>query len=202
MASVRAVENNVDPNSSKLTEAVARGLYKLMAYKDEYEVARLYTNGRWLESIKRQFSGNFKVKFHMAPPLLSKRDPYSGQLRKMEFGPWMYHALALLARFRGLRGGRFDIFGYTEERRKERALIGEYRARIEKVMEALKGDNLETAVEIAKVPELIRGYGHVKEGNIELAEQRWSQLEQQFNQPKRPDPEVKTEKRRAVAETV
>ncbi len=199
---VQLAEQLVDANSSKLTEAVARGLYKLMAYKDEYEVARLYTNGRWLDSIKRQFSGNFRVKFHMAPPLLSKRDPHSGHPRKMTFGPWMYHVLALLTRFRGLRGSKFDVFGYTDERRKERALIDEYRTRIEKTIDAITADNFEIAVEIAGAAELIRGYGHIKHGNIEVAETRWLQLEQQFQQADRADRVPDTTKPRAVAEAV
>ncbi|MET0085765.1 MAG: indolepyruvate ferredoxin oxidoreductase family protein [Sedimenticola sp.] len=177
---VRSAEEELDTDSNKLTEAVARGLYKLMAYKDEYEIARLYTNGRWLDSIKSKFSGDFKVKFHMAPRLLAKRDPHSGRTRKMEFGPWMYHVLSLLWRLRGLRGGAFDIFGYSKERRKERALIGEYRKRIDEILNDLNSDNLEAAIEIANVPSMIRGFGPVKEESLKLAEIRWSDLERQF----------------------
>jgi indolepyruvate ferredoxin oxidoreductase len=180
---VFSTEDKVVSGSTKLSEAVARGLYKLMAYKDEYEVARLYTNGKWLESIKEKFTGDFKVKFHMAPPLISKRDPVTGHLRKMEFGSWMYYPLSLMFRLRGLRGSALDIFGYSEERRKERALIVEYRTRIDKVLAGLTPDNLDIAHEIASVPDLIRGFGHVKEENIEVAEERWSVLEQRFADP-------------------
>jgi indolepyruvate ferredoxin oxidoreductase len=182
---VRQAETAVQPNSTALTETVTRGLYKLMAYKDEYEVARLYTDGAWLANIKRQFQGDFKLKFHMAPPLLSKRDPQTGHLKKREFGPWMYGALKLLSRFKRLRGTKLDVFGYSEERKQERALIVEYRNRIEQLIAKLNADNLRTAIDIAAVPLEIKGFGHVKEKNLAQANERWAMLEERFNNPAR-----------------
>ncbi len=180
---VQVAEESVRPGSTTLTEAVARSLYKVMAYKDEYEVARLYTDGAWLANIKRQFTGDFQLKFHMAPPLISKRDPETGNLKKREFGPWMYKALEIVSRFKHLRGSALDPFGYSAERRQERALIDDYRKRIEKVIALLRVENLNTAVEIASVPLEIKGFGHVKETNLELAQQRWQLLEERFNNP-------------------
>ncbi|NVK40916.1 MAG: indolepyruvate ferredoxin oxidoreductase family protein, partial [Oceanospirillaceae bacterium] len=182
---VRKAETAIKADSNELTEAVARNLYKLMAYKDEYEVARLYTDGTWLAAVERQFKGDFKLKFHMAPPLISKRDPDTGRLQKREFGPWMYRALKLLSRFKGLRGTRLDPFGYSEERRQERALIGKYQQRIEQLIAGLSADNLATARDIASVPEQIRGFGHVKERNLALAQERWTLLQERFDNPAR-----------------
>jgi indolepyruvate ferredoxin oxidoreductase len=115
---------------------VARYLFKLMAYKDEYEVARLHTDTAFLEKINGMFEGDFKLNYHMAPPLIAKKNA-KGELIKQPFGPAMMTAFKLLARLKGLRGGAFDIFGKTEERKTERALIGEYRASIEEVLKSL-----------------------------------------------------------------
>jgi len=147
---------------NKLTTAVARSLFKLMAYKDEYEVARLYTDGRFVEQLKTQFEGDFSLKFNMAPPLFAKKDG-KGQLVKAEFGSWMWSAFKLLAKLKGLRGGAFDVFGYTAERKMERGLIAEYRAMVEGLLPALDAMSHATAVELAALPEQIRGFGHVKE---------------------------------------
>lgn len=187
---VRNAERTLKSDSTALTEAVTRSLYKLMAYKDEYEVARLYTDGAWLANIKRQFQGDFKIKFHMAPPLISKRDPQTGHLKKREFGPWMYNALKFLSRFKNLRGSKLDVFGYSEERKQERALIVEYRNKIEKLITSLSADNLQAAIAIAAVPQEIKGFGHVKEGNLADARQRWTVLEDRFNNPARHIPSV------------
>lgn len=182
---VREAEASLGSGNNALTEAVARNLYKVMAYKDEYEVARLYTDGAWLANIKRQFTGDFKLKFHMAPPLISKRDPRTGHPQKREFGPWMYKAMEMLARFKGLRGSKLDPFGYTEERRQERALIDQYRSHIEHILKGLNGDNLATAVEIAEVPKHIKGFGHIKERNLDQAQERWTLLMARFDNPAR-----------------
>jgi len=147
---------------NKLTLAVAKSLFKLMAYKDEYEVARLYTDGRFVEQVKAQFDGEVKLKFNLAPPLFAKKDA-KGQLMKAEFGGWMWGVFKLLARLKGLRGGAFDVFGYTAERRMERALILEYRGMVEGMLTALDAESHATAVELASLPEQIRGFGHVKE---------------------------------------
>jgi len=170
---VRAVEAPL--NSKKLSEAVARYLFKLMAYKDEYEVARLHTETGFLEKIATQFEGDYTVAYHLAPPLTAKRDD-KGELVKQRFGPWMQTAFRLLARMKGLRGGPFDVFGRTEERRTERALIGEYRASIDEVLQTLNAANLAQAVEIARIPEEIRGYGHVKERHLAAARPKWAAL--------------------------
>jgi len=147
---------------SKLSMAVAKSYFKLMAYKDEYEVARLYTDGRFVEQLKSQFEGDVKLKFNLAPPLFAKKDA-KGHLVKAEFGSWMLGAFKLLAKLKGLRGGAFDLFGYTAERKMERALIAEYRGMIEGVLRSLDASTYATAVELAALPEQIRGFGHVKE---------------------------------------
>jgi indolepyruvate ferredoxin oxidoreductase len=151
----------------KLSTAVAKYYFKLMAYKDEYEVARLYTDGRFVEQLQSQFEGNFSVKFNLAPPMFSKKDA-KGHLVKAEFGSWMWNAFKVLAKFKGLRGGKLDIFGYTEERKMERALIVEYRDMVEELIGKLSAENHAIAVELASLPEQIRGFGHVKENNVSV----------------------------------
>ncbi len=160
-----------------LAEAVARNLFKLMAYKDEYEVARLYTDPAFKAKIDGMFEGDFQLKFHLAPPATAKRNA-KGELQKQTFGPWMQKAFGVLARFKGLRGTAWDVFGKTEERRTERALIGEYRNLVEQVLQGLSADKPALAVDIATVPDSIRGYGHVKERNLAAARARWASLQQ------------------------
>jgi indolepyruvate ferredoxin oxidoreductase len=155
-------------SGEKLSEAVAKYLYKLMAYKDEYEVARLYTDPAFKAKLDAQFEPGYSLKFYLAPPLLSKKND-KGELIKQTYGPWMMKAFAVLAKMKGLRGTVFDVFGKTEERRMERGLILEYRARIEALLPSLASANYKTAVNIACVPEEIRGYGHVKERNVKIA---------------------------------
>jgi indolepyruvate ferredoxin oxidoreductase len=147
---------------NKLSMAVAKSYAKLMAYKDEYEVARLYTDGRFVEQLQSQFEGTFSVKFNLAPPLFAKKDA-KGHLVKAEFGSWMWGAFKLLAKLKGLRGTAFDVFGYTAERKMERALVREYRDMIEALLPSLDAANHADAVELAALPEQIRGFGHVKE---------------------------------------
>jgi indolepyruvate ferredoxin oxidoreductase len=147
---------------NRLSMAVAKSLFKLMAYKDEYEVARLYTDGRFVEQLKAQFEGDFSVKFNLAPPLFSKKDA-KGHLVKAEYGSWMWKAFSVLAKMKGLRGGAFDVFGRTEERKMERALIGEYRQMVAELLAGMNAANYDQAVSIAALPEKIRGFGHVKE---------------------------------------
>lgn len=159
----------------KLTMAVARNLSKLMAYKDEYEVARLYTDGRFVEQLKQQFEGDFSLSFNLAPPLFSKKDA-QGRLVKAKYGSWMMSAFKLLAKFKGLRGGSFDVFGYTEERKTERRLIAEYRTTVTSLLDGLNADKLALAVEIAQLPEQIRGYGHVKDKALAQARSKQDEL--------------------------
>ena len=160
---------------TRLSEAVANGLFKLMAYKDEYEVARLHTQTGFLERIAEQFEGDFRVHYHLAPPLLARRND-KGQLLKRRYGPAMRHGFALLAKLKGLRGTALDVFGYTEERRAERALIGEYMALIEQQLGTLSAGTHARAVAIARVAEDIKGFGHVKARNLEAARLKWQDL--------------------------
>ena len=159
---VRGVEQQKTPAFTSLTQAVARYAFKLMAYKDEYEVARLYTSGDFEKRIRETFEGDYKIHFHLAPPLLAKKDA-DGHLRKAEYGPWVFKAFRVLARLKGLRGGAFDVFGYTAERKMERQLIADYFRQIDELLAGLDNENHALAVDIASVPEHIRGYGHVKE---------------------------------------
>jgi len=163
---VRSREANTVKGSEKLTAAVARYLFKLMAYKDEYAVDRLYSDGAFAKSVAAKFKGDYQIHHHLAPPVLARRDPETGHLQKQEYGPWMMQAFSVLAKLKGLRGTPFDPFGRTEERRMERQLITDYRDTLSVVLSGLKPANLDLAVEIASVPEGIRGYGHVKERHV------------------------------------
>ena len=152
-----------------MAESVAQNLFKLMAYKDEYEVARLYAGESFQANLAKQFQGDLKLKFHLAPPLISRRDPDTGHLIKREYGSWMMTAFKLLAKMKGLRGGTFDIFGRTEERRAERAAIPAYRATIEALLADLSPENHALGVQISNIPAQIRGYGHIKERSQKAA---------------------------------
>ncbi len=174
---VRRREKTVTGAEGPLSEAVARYLFKLMAYKDEYEVARLYTDGSFRRQLAETFDGDGRMTFHLSPPLLARKDPHTGEPAKMAFGPWMMAAFGVLAKFRGLRGTALDPFGYTAERRTERALIEEYRRHVEAALATLTRDGHARAVAIAEVPEQIRGYGPVKERSIEAARRTWQDLE-------------------------
>ncbi|MEQ8968656.1 MAG: indolepyruvate ferredoxin oxidoreductase family protein [Azospirillaceae bacterium] len=169
-----------------LTEAVARSAFKLMSYKDEYEVARLFTDGSFARQIREQFSGDPKLKFHMAPPLIADRDPTTGHLKKATFGPWMMPAFRVLATLKRLRGTKLDIFGYSAERRMERRLIEEYRETVEILLAGLTAANRDLAVEIAALPMEMRGFGHVKEANVERAKAREAELLARFRHPPEP----------------
>lgn len=174
---VRAAEQPL--GKTTLTETVAKGLFRLMAYKDEYEVARLHAETGFREQVAAQFEGDFKVHYHLAPPLIAKHND-KGELVKQKFGPWTYQLFRVLARFKGLRGTALDIFGRTEERRTERALIEEYRKTVEELVAGLQAGNHALAVEIAGLPEKIRGYGHVKARNLAATRPQWDALLQQW----------------------
>jgi indolepyruvate ferredoxin oxidoreductase len=178
---VRAEEAKLG-KGSRLAESVARYFYKLMAYKDEYEVARLHTDPAFKAKIAGMFEGDIKLKFHLAPPLLAKHDK-EGRALKKEYGAWMMGAFGVLAKLKGLRGTPFDVFGYTAERRTERALIGEYRRTVEALLPGLTPENLAQAVAIASIPEDIRGYGHVKERHLKAAKQKEAALVAAFHTP-------------------
>jgi indolepyruvate ferredoxin oxidoreductase len=163
-------------NSSKLTEAVARYYAKLLAYKDEYEVARLHCGGEMRKKIEGMFEGDYKVVYHLAPPLFAKTDPLTGEPKKIKFGPWMGAIFRVLAALKGLRGTSFDVFSYTAERRMERALIAEYEADVEKLLAKLSTGNHSLAVQIASIPEEIRGFGHIKTRNVATARKKRTEL--------------------------
>ncbi|OYZ01850.1 MAG: indolepyruvate ferredoxin oxidoreductase [Polaromonas sp. 28-63-22] len=177
---VRGVEAPL--GKTALTEAVARYFFKLMAYKDEYEVARLHTDTAFLGKVNAMFEGDFKLHYHLAPPLIAPKND-KGELQKRPFGPWMLTAFKLLARLKGLRGTPLDVLGRTEERRTERALIAQYRASIDEVLVGLTPANHAVAVEIARIPELIKGYGHVKARHLAAARPQWTDLMARFRQP-------------------
>ncbi len=161
--------------TSLLAAAVARYYFKLLAYKDEYEVTRLHSDGEFLKKISQQFEGDWKLNFHLAPPLFSRRDS-QGHLIKKSYGPGMLKAFGVLARLKGLRGTPLDVFGYTAERRAERALIQQYRDNILGILPGLNAGNLQRAVELASLPEDIRGYGHVKEAAMARVAERRERL--------------------------
>ncbi|MGO4259563.1 indolepyruvate ferredoxin oxidoreductase family protein [Lysobacter sp. TAB13] len=184
VAKVREAEQSKAPGSTDLAEAVARYFFKLMAYKDEYEVARLYTSGEFQRKLEQQFDGDYKLKFHLAPPLLAKKDA-QGRLIKQEFGPWVFTAFKWMAKLRKLRGGKLDIFGYTEERKMERQLIADYEQTVGGLLASLDGGNVDLAAEIASIPEHIRGYGHVKEDHLHKAKAREAELIKEFGNPLR-----------------
>ncbi|MDH3738161.1 MAG: indolepyruvate ferredoxin oxidoreductase family protein, partial [Alphaproteobacteria bacterium] len=165
----RAAEAERTPGQVGFAEAVARYAYKVMAYKDEYEVARLYSNAAFAQRLSDQFEGDYKLQIHLAPPLLTRRDRDTGLPAKRTFGPWMLKAMRVLAKFKFLRGTKLDVFGYSQERRAERQLIADYTATVNQLIEGLRRDNHALAVEIASVPERIRGYGYIKERNLEEA---------------------------------
>jgi len=176
---VRKVESD-RLQSSKLAEAVARNYFRLLAYKDEYEVARLHSDPAFRARIAAQFEGDYSLNFHLAPPLLSKIDPDTGHPRKKRYGPRMMTAFSILAKLKGLRGTPLDIFGRTAERRTERRLIAEYEGLVDELLAKLDRDNHAVALQLAALPAEIRGFGHVKESNLQTARVRWTELLARF----------------------
>ncbi len=174
------VEREVAFGHEELTEAVARSYYKLLAYKDEYEVARLYTSCAFAKALHEQFEGDFRVEIELAPPLWARRDPATGRPRKHAYGPWMLGAMKLLAHLKGLRGSMFDPFGHTRERRMERRLIAEYEQTLDRLLAELSPENHGVAVEIASLPLEIRGYDLVKRESVERARDRQATLLEQY----------------------
>ncbi|MNC04690.1 indolepyruvate ferredoxin oxidoreductase [compost metagenome] len=177
---VRDVEQGLFPGKTALTSAVAKYYFKVLAIKDEYEVARLHTEAGFLEKMQQQFEGDYKLVFNMAPPIFSKRDPLTGELRKSEYGQWIVPLMRGLAKLRFLRGTPLDVFGYTQERRIERELITRYEQNVEKCLTALqefKGSaQYEAAIALASLPENIRGYGHVREKSMAAAKLKEQEL--------------------------
>jgi indolepyruvate ferredoxin oxidoreductase len=174
---VRQEEKTKTPESNfEFTEAVAKNLFKLMAYKDEYEVARLYTDGTFIKSIEKKFEGDYHLNFHLADPLLSSRDARTGELKKRRYPQFTLSIFSVLAKMKKLRGTRWDIFSYTQERKQEVQLIAEYRELIETLCRTLNSQRYSDAVDLAQPAKFVRGYGHVKQASIdaykaELAQQ-------------------------------
>jgi indolepyruvate ferredoxin oxidoreductase len=168
---VRAAEGKAVPGSTALTEAVARYYFKLMAIKDEYEVARLYTSGEFEKRLAETFEGDYALTFYLAPPMWVKADPMTGEIKKRKYGAWMLNAFRVLAKLKTLRGTALDPFSYQAERKAERQLIADYEKLIGEVLAKLAPHNLALAVELAQVPEHIRGYGHVKQRHLRQAKE-------------------------------
>ena len=175
---VRAAETAL--HHTQLTDAVARNLFKLMAYKDEYEVARLHTNPTFLQKVKDMFEGDYTLNYHLAPPLLAQRND-KGELTKQKFGPWMQMGFQCLKHLKVLRGTVWDVFGYTEERRMERALIDQYIDTLDMVVAKLDPHHHALAIELARIPEQIKGFGHVKARHVAAARQKWETLKAQWS---------------------
>ncbi|WP_343044650.1 indolepyruvate ferredoxin oxidoreductase family protein [Allomesorhizobium camelthorni] len=168
VTAVRKAEQAAVPGSTAVAEAVAKNLFKLMAIKDEYEVARLYTDGSFQRQLAAQFQDYDRLEFHLAPPIMGRRGA-DGRPRKSSFGPWMMKAFRLLSSLKGLRGSALDVFGYTAERRMERDLLARYEADVDRIARILTPAKMGAAAALASVPALIRGYGHVKQASVEKA---------------------------------
>jgi len=175
---VSAAERSVDASSTALAEAVARSYHKLLAFKDEYEVARLHAAPAFRKALRDTFADGGRLRFHFAPPFLASRDPVTGVPRKRALGEWIIPVLRVLARMRVLRGTRWDPFGYAAERRLERQLIHDYEVQLQELLTGLNRSRLPLAIQVAQLPEMIRGFGHVKARNVDLARERQKVLMQ------------------------
>jgi indolepyruvate ferredoxin oxidoreductase len=179
LLNVKKAEQKV--KGSGLAEIVAQSYFRLLAIKDEYEVARLYTDGNFEHRLKEQFEGDYKLQFHLAPPLLSKRDKHTGHLIKRAYGAWIFKAFKILSKFKGLRGTKFDIFSYLPERKAERKLLANFEAMLSnKILPNLSQQNIELACEIVRLSQDIRGFGHVKEANMRQTLIKQSELLEQY----------------------
>ena len=180
IARMRAAEASLGTSETSLTEAAVKSLFKLMAYKDEYEVARLFTDGAFDKQVAAAFEGDLKFEFHLAPPLLARKDPATGRPKKMSFGPWIKLIFRLLAKLKFLRGSILDPVGYSTERKMERMLISEYTAILEEVEAGLKPENRALATALLSVPEKIRGFGPVKARSVTAARAEGAALLSRF----------------------
>jgi len=187
---VRGAEATKTPGESALAEATARYYFKLLAVKDEYEVARLYAQTDFAERVAAQFEGDYALKFSAAPPIFAKPDPVTGVPRKRLYGPWLMSAFRVLAKMKRLRGTPLDVFGKTAERRRERELVSEYETLVGELLAKLAPHNHTLAVALARIPEEIRGYGHVKERHLSAAKKKEAELLEKFRaaQPAAPTP--------------
>ncbi len=176
-------EESKAPGMQGFAEAVARYYYKLLAYKDEYEVARLYSEAEFRKQLEQQFEGDYQIRFHMAPPIIGKKDNVTGLPVKSTFGPWMERMLPMLAKFKFLRGTPFDPFGRSDDRRMERKLIHQYEQIVNEIMSGLTADNHRLAIELVSYPEFIRGYGHIKRQHVEEIQPKVDDLLNAWRQP-------------------
>ncbi len=182
ISAVRDAEALAVPGSALVTEAATKNLFKLMAIKDEYEVARLYTDGSFAKQISKEFQSFDRLEFHLAPPILGRRGA-DGKPKKSSFGPWMMKGFRLLAALKGLRGTAFDVFGYSAERRFERELLAQYEQDLDLILGLLTPDKMEAAAALASVPSLIRGYGHVKRASADTASGERARLLKRLSDP-------------------
>ncbi len=169
--------------TANLTEAVARNYFKLLAYKDEYEIARLYSNGDFINNLKKQFAGPFKLNFHLAPPLLARKDPLTGHPIKRRFPGLTLQFFNLLARLKFVRGTQLDLFGHSPERKQERQLIADYENDLAQLLKSITADNYSTAIAIADLPEIVKGFGHIKIAHIQKYHERKKELLRKFHGP-------------------
>jgi indolepyruvate ferredoxin oxidoreductase len=182
VAAIRSAEDRAAKGSTVVTEAVARNLFKVMAIKDEYEVARLYTDGSFLKQLQGEFQSYDRLEFHLAPPILGRKSA-DGKPRKSRFGPWMMQSFKLLAGMKRLRGTALDVFGYTAERKLERRVLSDYEADLDRIEKALAPGKVEAAAALASVPAMIRGYGHVKHASIDRAAGERARLVERLSAP-------------------
>ena len=185
---VKEVERRIQPGSTALTDAVARSYFKLLAYKDEYEVARLHARTTFISDAKNEFEGKAKLKFYLSPPLFARVDPETGRPRKYEFGGWILPVFRALASMRFLRGTPIDPFGYSTERRSDRRLIAEYEKLFARILEELDPPRLELAIELARLPQSIRGYGPVKQAAMHSVEALQAELLDAWSRPEQVNP--------------
>ncbi|MEM7294933.1 MAG: DUF6537 domain-containing protein, partial [Pseudomonadota bacterium] len=169
-------EKTLDVETDQLSRSVALGLRQVLAYKDEYEVARLYSQPEFWDKLDAQFEGDYAVHFHLAPPLLAKRDTHSGLPLKREYGAWLRPIFGLLAKFKRLRGTALDPFGWTEDRKLERAVIQEQQSTLDLLLQRTSPDNYDLAVAVADLMLQIRGYGHIKARNVERVRREQNEL--------------------------
>jgi indolepyruvate ferredoxin oxidoreductase len=186
VAKVRVVEAAKQPGTTDLTEAVARYHFKLLAIKDEYEVARLYAETDFLKRVEAQFEGSYTLNFWLAPPTTNKADAKTGEAKKSRYGPWMMSVFRVLAKLRRFRGTALDVFGRTAERKMERQLVADYETLVDELLDKLTPLNYGVAVDLAAIPEHIRGYGHVKERHLKDAQVRQAALLEQFRTGRAP----------------
>jgi indolepyruvate ferredoxin oxidoreductase len=183
IAKLAEVERDRTPGRAGLAEAAAKGYHKLLAYKDEYEVARLFTNAAFDKALGDQFETRGKLEFHLAPPLLARRDKLTGEPRKIKLGRWMLPVFRLLARGKALRGTAWDVFGYTHERKLERKMIADYETLLDEIADRLTPASHATAVALAQLPLDIKGFGHIKERNYKAVKAREAALLAELRNP-------------------